>query len=576
MGFLKKYYKKYYKMFFLAIFFISLETFADLLQPTLMSALVDQGILRQDMDFVMRQGLLMVFVTFCGAVFASIRNVISSNVALAFSMELRHDIYEKIQSFTMKDMDRFSRASLVTRMTNDVNQMQTFINGLMRIFVKAPLIFIGSLIMAARLNMKLASVILYVLPVVILIMVLNVRIGYPLFRTVQEKLDRVNDRMREYLSGVRVVKAFNSFVREDLLFRKVNEDLSDRSEKAMRTTSFFNPLIAIVLNLSLGIILYLGGYFHQSGEILPGQVMAFVNYMGQLLFSITMIGNIFNMLVRAKASHERIDEIFAIPGSEEPGNLPIKDRTEVLEFEDVSFSYPEGSGLNALKDISFRVEKGETLGIIGSTGSGKSTIANLILRFYDVTEGEIRFNGTNIREIRKGDLREKVSIVPQKPVLFTGTIIDNIRWGRKDAEMEKVEEALKVADAYDFSMSFNNGLETLVGQGGMNFSGGQKQRLSIARALVRDPEVLILDDSLSKVDVETEQRIRNGLLQKNHDIIVVLISQRITSVMDCNRILVLDKGEVRGYGTHEELMGTSSEYREIFRSQIGEVSDGER
>lgn len=576
MGFLKKYYKKYDKMFFLAIFFISLETFADLLQPTLMSGLVDQGILRQDMDFVMRQGLLMVFVTFCGAVFASIRNVLSSNVALAFSMELRHDIYEKIQSFTMKDMDRFSRASLVTRMTNDVNQMQTFINGLMRIFVKAPLIFIGSLIMAARLNMRLASVILYVLPVVILIMVLNVRIGYPLFRTVQERLDRVNDRMREYLSGVRVVKAFNSFVREGLLFRKVNEDLSDRSEKAMRTTSFFNPLIAIVLNLSLGAILYLGGYFHQRGEIQPGQVMAFVNYMGQLLFSITMIGNIFNMLVRAKASHERIDEIFAIPGSEEQGNLPIKDRTGILEFKDVSFSYPEGSGLNALKDISFRVEKGETLGIIGSTGSGKSTIANLILRFYDVREGEIRFNGTDIREIRKGDLREKVSIVPQKPVLFTGTIIDNIRWGKKDAEMEKVEEALKIADAYDFSMSFNEGLETRVGQGGMNFSGGQKQRLSIARALVRDPEVLILDDSLSKVDVETEQRIRNGLLQRNHDIIVVLISQRITSVMDCDRILVLDRGEVRGYGTHEELMGTSSEYREIFRSQIGEVSDGER
>jgi ATP-binding cassette subfamily B protein len=576
MGFLKKYYKKYYKMFFLAIFVISLETFADLLQPTLMSGLVDQGILRQDMDFVMRQGLLMVFVTFCGAVFASIRNVISSNVALAFSRDLRHDIYEKIQSFTMKDMDRFSRSSLVTRLTNDVNQMQTFINGLMRIFVKAPLIFIGSLIMAARLNMKLASVILYVLPVVILIMVLNVRIGYPLFKTVQERLDRVNDRMREYLSGVRVVKAFNSFVREGVLFRKVNEDLSDRSEKAMRATSFFNPLIAIVLNLSLGIILYLGGYFHQNGEILPGQVMAFVNYMGQLLFSITMIGNIFNMLVRAKASYERIDEIFEIPSSAEPGNLHLEEQTAVLEFEDVTFSYPEGSGLSAVNGISFRVEKGETLGIIGSTGSGKSTIANLILRFYDIKEGTIRLNGTDIREIRKGDLREKVSIVPQKPVLFTGTIIDNIRWGKKDAEIGKVEEALRIADAYDFSMSFNDGLSTRVGQGGMNFSGGQKQRLSIARALVRDPEVLILDDSLSKVDVETEQSIRGSLLQKDHDIIVVLISQRITSVMDCDRILVLDKGEVRGYGTHEELMGTSREYREIFRSQIGEVSDGER
>jgi ATP-binding cassette subfamily B protein len=226
--------------------------------------------------------------------------------------------------------------------------------------------------------------------------------------------------------------------------------------------------------------------------------------------------------------------------------------------------------------ISFRVEKGETLGIIGSTGSGKSTIANLILRFYDIKEGTIRLNGTDIREIRKGDLREKVSIVPQKPVLFTGTIIDNIRWGKKDAEIGKVEEALRIADAYDFSMSFNDGLSTRVGQGGMNFSGGQKQRLSIARALVRDPEVLILDDSLSKVDVETEQSIRGSLLQKDHDIIVVLISQRITSVMDCDRILVLDKGEVRGYGTHEELMGTSREYREIFRSQIGEVSDGER
>lgn len=576
MGFLKKYYKKYYKLFFLAIFFISLETSADLLQPMLMSALVDQGVLRQDMDFVMRQGLLMIFVTFCGAVFASIRNVVSSNVALSFSKDLRHDIYEKIQSFRMRDMDGFNRASLVTRMTNDVNQMQNFINGLMRIFVKAPLIFIGSLIMASRINMRLASVILYALPVIIVIMVLNVRIGYPLFRTVQEKLDRVNDRMREYLSGVRVVKAFNSFVREGTLFRTVNEDLSDKSEKAMRATSFFNPLIAIVLNTALGIILYLGGYFHKNGEILPGQVMAFVNYMGQLLFSITMIGNIFNMLVRAKASYERIDEIFEVPSSVEPGRLPIGGRTEVLEFEDVSFSYPEGSGLSALKNISFRVEKGEILGIIGSTGSGKSTIANLILRFYDIEEGAIRVNGRNVKEISRQDLREKISIVPQKPVLFTGSILDNIRWGKRDAGMGKVEEALRISDAYDFAMSFNDGLETRVSQGGMNFSGGQKQRLSIARALVRDPEVLILDDSLSKVDVETEHRIRSGLLHKNHGIIVVLISQRITSVMDCDRILVLDRGEVRGYGNHEALMRTSTEYREIFRSQIGEVSNGER
>lgn len=575
MGYLGKYFRRHYRMFFLAIIILMLETAADLMQPYLMSSLVDDGVLKNDLSHIYRQGGLMLLLTAIGAVFAFSRNIISNTVATEFAKDLRRDMFSKIQNFSMEEMDRFSRGSLVTRLTSDVTQMQNFAGGMMRIFVKAPMIFIGSLFMTWRLDYRLAMVVTAAIPAVIGLMYLNVRIGYPLFRRMQTSLDMVNDRVREYLSGVRVVKSYGSEAAEGRAFSGASGRLAGDSEKAMRTMSFFSPMIALVLNLALAAILYLGGLFHSKGEVMPGQLMAMVNYMTQLLFSIHMIGNIFNVFVRAKASHERIDEVFSSAGGEKDGEFELPGRITGISFEEVSFSYPEGSGICAIQDISFSVRSGETLGIIGSTGSGKTTVANLLLRLYDTEEGRIKVSGRDIGKYRLSSLRGKIAAVPQRPVLFSGTVRENMLWGKSDATDIEIRKALHLADAMGFIDSSPDGLDTRVGRGGMTLSGGQKQRISLARALIRKPDLLILDDSFSKVDAVTESRIREGLRTEAEDMITVLISQKITSVMSCDRILVLDKGKPCGLGTHRELLAGSTEYREIYRSQIGEVEDGE-
>ncbi len=576
MGYLGKYFRRHYRMFFLAIIILMLETAADLTQPYLMSSLVDDGVLKNDLMHIYRQGGLMLMLTAIGAVFAFSRNIISNTVASEFAKDLRRDMFAKIQGFSMEEMDSFSRGSLVTRLTSDVTQMQNFAGGMMRIFVKAPMIFLGSLFMTWRLDRRLAMVVTAVIPIVVFLMYLNVRIGYPLFRRMQTSLDVVNDHVREYLSGVRVVKSYGSEAAEKRAFDGASGKLADDSEKAMRTMSFFSPMIALVLNLSLAAILYLGGMFHSKGEIMPGQLMAMVNYMTQLLFSIHMIGNIFNVFVRAKASHERIDEVFSSAGSEKDGEYELEGQVSSLSFNGVSFSYPEGSGICAIQDISFTVRSGETLGIIGSTGSGKTTVANLLLRLYDTEEGTIRLSDIDIKSIRLSSLRRKIAAVPQRPVLFSGTVRENMLWGKSDADDEEIRKALGLADAIGFVDSSNEGLDTRVGRGGMTLSGGQKQRISLARALIRRPDILILDDSFSKVDAVTESRIRESLKSESEDLITILIAQKITSVMSCDRILVLDKGISVGLGTHRELLAESMEYREIYRSQIGEVEDGAR
>ncbi|MBW8382475.1 MAG: ABC transporter ATP-binding protein/permease [Youngiibacter sp.] len=576
MGYLGKYFRRHYRMFFLAIIILMLETAADLTQPYLMSSLVDDGVLKSDLMHIYRQGGLMLMLTAIGAVFAFSRNIISNTVASEFAKDLRKDMFAKIQGFSMEEMDSFSRGSLVTRLTSDVTQMQNFAGGMMRIFVKAPMIFLGSLFMTWRLDRRLAMVVTAVIPIVVFLMYLNVRIGYPLFRRMQTSLDVVNDRVREYLSGVRVVKSYGSEAAEKRAFDGASGKLADDSEKAMRTMSFFSPMIALVLNLSLAAILYLGGMFHSKGEVMPGQLMAMVNYMTQLLFSIHMIGNIFNVFVRAKASHERIDEVFSSAGSEKDGKYELEGQVSSLSFNGVSFSYPEGSGICAIQDISFTVRSGETLGIIGSTGSGKTTVANLLLRLYDTEEGTIRLSDMDIKSIRLSSLRRKIAAVPQRPVLFSGTVRENMLWGKSDADDEEIRKALGLADAIGFVDSSNEGLDTRVGRGGMTLSGGQKQRISLARALIRRPDILILDDSFSKVDAVTESRIRESLKSEAEDLITILIAQKITSVMSCDRILVLDKGISVGLGTHRELLAESMEYREIYRSQIGEVEDGAR
>lgn len=565
------YIKKYGVVFCISLVFLALEALCDLLQPTIMSRIVDVGVAQRDLNYVLSTGGLMLGVTAVGAVAASMRNVLSTYVSQNFGAQLRSDLFKKVQSLSFANIDRFDRASLVTRLTNDVNQVQVFVNGMMRIFVKAPLMCIGGLFMAAQLNLELSVVLAVVVPIVGLFIFLNMKIGFPFFMKVQQALDKVNGVMREYLSGVRVVKAFNRFDFEVAKFSEANEELQAKSVMATRMMSIFSPAIMLTVNLGIVAVLWMGGMAAERGDMQVGHIIAFTNYMTQILFSLMMISMVFNMFVRAKASAGRIGEVFAEENrmTWKESAAPAAGAGGRIDFENVSFSYEGADGEPVLKNISFSCLPGETVGIIGSTGSGKSSLVGLIPRFYDVTAGTVRVNGQDVRDIDPKRLREKMAIVPQQTMLFTGTVTENLRWGKEDATFEEIERAAKMAQAHDFLARTPDGYETRVGQGGINFSGGQKQRLSIARALVRNPEILILDDSTSAVDVATEAKIKEALREYARGLTCILIAQRITSVMDADKIVVLDRGELVGIGTHASLLASCRVYQEIFQSQLG-------
>lgn len=573
MGFLHNYINKFAKPFLVAVFFVTIEALCELLLPTVMSQIIDVGVANKQLDVVLRLGGLMLLITAAGAVAASTRNILASRVSQKFGTELRSDLFKKIQSLNLASIDKFERASLVTRLTNDVTQIQNFVNGLMRIFAKAPLLCLGSLIMAARLNLQLTVFLAAVVAVVGLLISLNMKLGFPRFMRVQQALDQVNSVMREYLSGVRVVKAFNRFDYEVEKFGRANANYQARSITVMRAMAFFNPAIVLTVNLGIVAVIWFGGIRVGSGQMQVGHIIAFVNYMTQILFSLVTISMVFNMFVRGKASVVRIDEVFsevnrmtwtASDAVFEPG-IP---RGRV-DFENVTFSYEGAAGSAVLKGVTLTCMPGEKVGIIGSTGSGKSSLVSLIPRFYDAVSGTVKVNGVDVKETDPKQLREKIAIVPQKTVLFTGSVSDNIKWGKDDATSDEIEHAARVAEAHEFIAAFPEGYETQLGQRGVNFSGGQKQRVSIARALIRKPEILILDDCTSAVDVATEARIKGALKKYARNLTCLIIAQRITSVMDADKIVVMDHGVVVGMGTHGSLMKECRIYQEIFQSQVG-------
>ncbi|GAA3399746.1 ABC transporter ATP-binding protein [Paenibacillus hodogayensis] len=577
MHFLLPYVRKHWKLFCVAVSFLTIEAACDLLQPTIMAKIIDVGIAGQDMNYVLRMGGLMLLITAVGALGATSRNIISSRVSQKFGTELRSDLFRKIQTLSFANIDKFERASLVTRLTNDVTQVQNFVNGLMRIFVKAPLLCIGSLIMAIRLNPHLAVVLAVVVPVVVLLVALNMKIGFTRFMSVQKALDRVNGVIREYLSGVRVVKAFNRFDYESGKFARANEEYQHRSVNVMRLMSLFNPAIMLTVNFGIVAVIWLGGIRVDSGQMQIGHIVAFINYMTQILFSLMTISMVFNMLVRARASTVRIGEVFdessTMTWSESKLSGRDGDQGRV-DFENVSFSYDGPAGEPAVKGVTFSCLPGETVGIIGSTGSGKSSLVGLLPRFYDADSGTVKVNGEDVRRIDPHALREIIAVVPQKSVLFTGPIAGNIRWGKEEATQEDIEHAARLAEAHEFVTGLPERYETRLGQRGVNLSGGQKQRLSIARALVRQPQILILDDCTSAVDVATEARIKQSLKTYARGLTCLLIAQRITSVMDADRIVVLDQGEVVGIGDHDSLMESCVVYQEIYQSQFGKGKSG--
>lgn len=568
--YLNQYIYKYKDKFLIALAFLILEAMNDLIQPTIMSKLIDKGVKTGDAPYIFRMGGLMLLMTAIGAIFASTRNIVSSRVSQNFGADLREDLYIKIQNFSFDNIDKFQDASLIIRLTNDVNQIQNFSHGLMRIFAKAPILGIGSVTMAFLLNKRLALIILCIISFVAFIIFLNLKISYPIFTGIQIALDRVNGVMREYLSGIRVVKAFNRFTYESTRFRKVNEKLKDITLKGMRIVAVFNPIVTLIVNIGIVLVLYFGGLKVNIGQMEVGQIIAFVNYMTQVLFSLIMMTRILNTFIRAKASAERIGEVFDEENSilENDNSTIVEKLKGKVEFDHVYFRYHEKS-IYVLEDINFTANPGDIVAIIGSTGAGKSTLINLIPRFYDCIKGCIKIDEIDVKNMDLEELRENVAIVPQKTLLFTGSIKENIKWGDKYASDEEIVGVSKIVQAHDFITTFNDCYDTYLGQGGVNLSGGQKQRISIARALIKKPKILILDDSTSAVDLITERKIKDGLKKYLKSTTTFLIAQRITSVMDADVILVMDKGRIVSAGNHEELMNISQTYQDIYKSQIG-------
>ena len=562
-----RYIRRHLRMFLTALFFLTIETLADLLQPTFMSYIVDEGVAKQDMRRILFYGAVMLGIAALGALGAVTRNIYASRTSQLIGKEMRMEVYEKVQTLSFENIDRLQPASIITRITNDVTQIQNFLNGCMRILMKAPITCVGAVVLIIVQTPQQLPMIAVILLISALLIWGNMKLGYPRFGILQQKLDRLNAVSREFLSSIRVVKAFRAEEREEKKFAEAAGDFAQAGVSAMRVMAVFGPLINLTVNLGIVALLWISRA-GRSGEI--GRLMASVNYMTQVLFSLGMVSNILNMAVRALASSARVEEVLRErPAQELPerGVGPDRIRGQVA-FERVSFTYA-GTARPAVEEVSFQAKAGQTIGIIGPTGSGKSTLMDLVPRFYDAGSGRVLVDGEDVTQIDPQRLRRAIAVVPQKALLFSGTILENLRWGDQDASEEELKKAARIACADEFVSSFPEGYETDLGQGGVNLSGGQKQRLSIARALVRKPKILILDDCTSALDANTEARVLQGIRQETDRTTVLLISQRISTVMRADRILCLEDGRVKGFGSHRELLEKCEVYRAIYESQIG-------
>jgi len=561
------YWRRYLPLIFTAFFFLILEVIGDLMQPTIVSRIINEGVMYDDLNTVFRLGGLMLGVAAVGACFAVTRCVISSKVSQQFGADLRLDLFTRINKYSFAALGSKETAGIITRMTNDTSQLVSFTNSLMRIFVRAPALLIGALFFTIRLNPRLGLILIVVVPVIALLMFISLKVTFPLFTRMQGALDKNNSVIREYLSGVRVVKAYNTFDQEVERFDGTNTELVGISVKAQRTVGIFFPIISFTVNMGLVATLWLARGWVADSVMQVGDIVAFLNYMMQISMSLRMIFNVYQMFIRAKASAGRVGEILQEEDvSDKLGQVhPVpKDFNSAIRFEDVTFTYPGGGEKPVLQDISFVLPQGETLGVIGSTGSGKTSLVQLIPGFYAPDKGQVIVGDTSATQGNQDMLRSAIAYVSQQNTIFYGTIADNIRMGKADATQEELEEAAKAAGAYDFISAYPDGFETIVGQKGSNLSGGQKQRVGIARALVRKAPILILDDCVSAVDVETEANIMRSINQITPAPTCVMITQRISSVMNLQHILVLDDGHVAGFGNHDHLMENCKIYREMY------------
>lgn len=548
-----------------------LEVFCDLRQPDIMSDIVDIGIRGgAGHMYILEKGIQMVLIAIVGMIGGAGCGYFATKASQYFGYKLRDDVYKKIQQYSFANIDKFSTASLVTRTTNDVVMLQNIVGMALRMMVRSPMLFVGGIIYAVRLQPQLAVIFLVAIPIIVGIIAFNIKKTFPLFKTVQSKLDKVNAVIQENLTGIRVVKAYNRAEHETNRFGKANDDFVNISIRAHKLMALMMPMVTIVMNISVVAIMWFGANLVNAGNMEVGDVSAFIMYATRILSSIMMMSMMFMSLSRASASAARISEVLDEKVDIENGAQPRTAAVEkgLVEFKNVSFRYRDAGGEDVLKNISFTVSPGETLAILGSTGSGKSTLVNLIPRLYDVTGGEVLVDGTDVRDYDIETLREGIGMVLQNVILFTGTISDNLRWGKNDATEEEIKEAAERAQAAEFIGKNPDGYDAVLGQRGVNFSGGQKQRLSIARALIKKPKVLIFDDSTSAVDTATEGKIRKTLRDEMGDSTVILIAQRISAVRDADKILVMENGQIVGMGTHDELMAGNAVYQEIYYSQM--------
>lgn len=571
MKLILQYIRRHLGLFFTALFFLTLETMADLLQPTFMAHIVDDGVKNLDMERILFYGGIMFLIALAGALGAVTRNIFASLTSQIIGKELRSDLFRKVQTLSLENIDRLQPASIITRITNDVTQIQEFINGCMRIMVKAPITCIGAIVLVIIQTPRQIPTMAVILVIAALLIAANMKLGYPRFGAMQKKLDNLNNVSREFLSSIRVVKAFRAESQEEAKFGTASQELAGAGTSAMRVMAVFAPLINLTVNFGIVVLLWLS---HHQDSMEIGHLMASVNYMTQILFSMGMISNILNTAVRAIASSDRIRQVLdEVPAQKMPDQPEVPLWKGEIVFNDVSFAYA-GAGKEALSHVSFFAKPGETIGIIGPTGSGKTTLVNLVPRFYDATDGKIELDGMDVKKIGEEALRTAVAIVPQKALLFSGTIMENLRWGKNDASIDEIQAAAEIACADSFISQTGSGYDTLLGQGGVNLSGGQKQRLALARALVRNPRILILDDCTSALDAETEAAVLSGLRNRLREVTVLLISQRISTVRQADRILCLENGAVQGFGSHEELMAKCPTYQAIYHSQIGGENHG--
>jgi len=550
------------------VFFQSLS---QLYLPTLMADIVDIGVIRGDTKYILWVGGLMLVVALVGMGCTILSSFLSAKVTIGFSAKLREKVFRKVESFSLREFDDLGTSSLITRTTNDITQIERVLMLMLRMMVSAPLMIIGGIVMAVTKDMTLSLVIVVVIPIIALVIWIAARKGLPLFKEMQKKLDKLNLVAREGLTGVRVIRAFNRNDYEKERFQRANHDLTGTALKVNRIMAAVMPLMLLVMNFTTIAIIWFGGIRIEQGYLQVGEMMAFIQYVMLIMFSLIMVSMMFVMVPRALVSAGRINEILdTVPEIENPLKAKeIKNSRGVVEFRNVTFSYPQAEK-PVLQDISFCAGPGQVTAIIGGTGSGKSTLMSLIPRFYDVNQGSILVDGVDIREISQKELRAKIGFVPQKAVLFTGTIADNIRYGKENATEEEIISALETAQAMEFIKEMKDGLDSLIAQGGNNLSGGQKQRLAIARALIRKPEIYIFDDSFSALDFKTDANLRKALEEEIKNKTVFIVAQRISTIRNADQIIVLDKGRIAGSGRHKELLTTCEIYREIASSQLAE------